>query len=172
MTHTRRRSPAQPLGKLVTGFFRPQFFTHERRQMHSPTPSFLDQRAHEMRDAMSSPSDRGIGSQSPVWSLPASSTNDTNEPDNEPAFSLTLYHCVVKHTMDVLTGTAPPWSSTAPAASTHYFAALRAGRRALGRQLPRQHCGDCAVLTEGRVTHCKCPRCVLTHPAGVPLGET
>ena len=26
---------------------------------------------------------------------------------------------------------------------------------------------DTAVLTEGRVTHCKCPRCLLTHPAGV-----
>ena len=67
--------------------------------MHSPTPSFLDQRAHEMREEMNSPSDRGIGSQSPVWSLPASSTNDPNEPEfslpasptndtSEPAFTL------------------------------------------------------------------------------------
>ena len=67
--------------------------------MHSPTPSFLDQRAHEMREEINSPSDRGIGSQSPVWSLPASSTNDPNEPEfslpasptndtSEPAFTL------------------------------------------------------------------------------------
>ena len=30
---------------------------------------------------------------------------------------------------------------------------------------------DTVVLTEGRVTHCKCLRCLLTHPAGVPLVE-